>query len=132
LFSGDAAGAYFSEFGTVFPTTPPPFRPDIALISLDKLIRLNPKVLYYSHFGKGQDAVKRLRNYAVQIKLWANIAEEGVRKGESAEAIRERILKEDETVRKIAPVLKRNPVHRKTLIENSVQGFIDFAEKPQI
>jgi glyoxylase-like metal-dependent hydrolase (beta-lactamase superfamily II) len=132
LFSGDAAGAYISKFDAVFPTTPPPFRPDIALISLDKLVRLNPKVLYYSHFGKGQDAVKRLRNYALQIKLWANIAEEGVRKGESAEAIRERILKEDETVRKIAPVLKKNPVHRKTLVENSVQGFIDFAENPKI
>ena len=132
VFPGDAAGAYLGRFDAVFPTTPPPFRPDIALISLEKLISLNPKVLYYSHFGKASDAVKRLRDYAVQIKLWARIAEEGVKRGESAEAIRKRILREDETIRKVASVLKRNPVHRKTLIENSVQGFIDFAKKPQI
>jgi glyoxylase-like metal-dependent hydrolase (beta-lactamase superfamily II) len=132
LFPGDAAGAYIREFDTVFPTTPPPFRPDIALVSLDKLITLNPKFLYYSHFGEAPDAVKRLRNYAVQIRLWVNIAEDGVKKGENAEVIRERILREDETIRKVVPALKRNPVHRKTLIENSAQGFIDFAKNPQI
>ncbi len=52
VFPGDAAGAYIPEFDAVFPTTPPPFRPDIALVSLEKLIALNPAVLYYSHFGK--------------------------------------------------------------------------------
>ena len=132
LFPGDAAGAFLGEFDTVFPTTPPPFRPDIAMVSLDKLISLNPKVLYYSHFGKAADAVKRLRSYIIQIKLWTNIAQEGVKKGESAEAIRERIFQEDETIREVAKVLKKNPVHRKTLIENSTQGFIDFALNPQI
>jgi glyoxylase-like metal-dependent hydrolase (beta-lactamase superfamily II) len=132
VFPGDAAGAYIEEFDTVFPTTPPPFRPDIALVSLDKLISLNPKVLYYTHFGKASDAVKRLRDYAAQIKLWLRIAEEGVKKGESAEAIRETIFRKDESVWRIASVLKSNPVTRKTLIENSVQGFVDFAKKPQI
>ncbi len=132
LFPGDAAGAYIREYNTVFPTTPPPFRPDIALVTLDKLINLNPKVLYYSHFGDGPDAVKRLRDYAVQIKLWASIAKEDVKKGESAETIRERIFREDETIHKLVPVLKRNPVHRKTLIENSAMGFIEFARNPHI
>jgi glyoxylase-like metal-dependent hydrolase (beta-lactamase superfamily II) len=132
VFSGDSAGAYINEYDTVFPTTPPPFRPDIALISLDKLISLNPKILCYSHFGSTKDAVKRLRDYAVQIRLWLKITEEGVKKGASAEAIRETILREDERVREIVPTLKENPVHRKTLIENSVQGFVDFARKPKI
>ena len=132
LFPGDAAGAYLGEFDAVFPTTPPPFRPDIALVSIDKLISLNPKLLYYSHFGKATDAVRRLRNYVIQIKLWTNIAQEGVRRGESAEAIKERMLQEDETIREVARVLRKNPVHRKTLIENSTQGFIDFALQPQI
>jgi glyoxylase-like metal-dependent hydrolase (beta-lactamase superfamily II) len=132
VFPGDSAGAYLSEFDTVFPTTPPPFRPDIALVSLDKLISLNPKFLYYSHFGKASDAVKRLRSYQVQIKLWLNIVEEGLKHGENAEDIRERILKEDETIREVVPTLKSNSVHRKTLIENSVQGFVNFAQNPQI
>jgi len=129
IFPGDAAGIYLSEFDMVIPTTPPPFRLDIALASLSKLISLNPAFLYYSHFGKASDAVKRLKNYALQLKLWAGIAEEGVKKRQSPEAIRDRILTEDETMRKIGSFLRSHPIFMKTAVENSVQGFIDFAAK---
>ena len=132
IFPGDAAGIYLSEFDMVIPTTPPPFRLDIALASLNKLISLNPAFLYYSHFGKASDAVKRLKNYALQLKLWAGIAEEGVKKRQSPEAIRDRILTEDETMRKIGSFLRSHPIFMKTAVENSVQGFIDFAAKPPL
>jgi glyoxylase-like metal-dependent hydrolase (beta-lactamase superfamily II) len=132
VFPGDAAGAYITEFDTVYPTTPPPFRPDIALVSLNKLVSLNPKVLYYTHFGKASEAQKRLRDYAVQIKLWQRIAEEGIKKGQSPKTIRETIFSQDETIRGVVSMLKANPVLRKTLVENSVRGFIEFAQKPQI
>jgi len=132
VFVGDSAGAYISEFDTVFPTTPPPFRPGKALISLDKLVSLNPRILCYTHFGNAPDATNRLRDYGVQIKLWLKITEEGVKKGENIEKIKETIFKEDDRVREIASVLKKNTVHRKTLIENSVRGFMDFVDNPQI
>lgn len=130
LFAGDAAGIYVSEFDVVIPTSPPPFRLDIALASLDKLISFNPEFLYYSHFGKAGDAVRRLKGYAEQIRLWARIAAEGVSKGYSDEAIRERILAEDVAMRRIGSFLKSHPIFMKTAIENSVQGFIDYAAKP--
>jgi glyoxylase-like metal-dependent hydrolase (beta-lactamase superfamily II) len=132
VFSGDAAGAYIPELDTVYPTTPPPFRPDIALVSLDKLVSLNPKVLYYTHFGKASEAQKRLRAYTVQIKLWQRIAQEGIKKGQSPKTIRETVFRQDETIRGAISMLKANPVLRKTLVENSVQGFIEFAQKSQI
>jgi glyoxylase-like metal-dependent hydrolase (beta-lactamase superfamily II) len=132
VFPGDSAGAYLPKFGTVFPTTPPPFRPDAAIVSLEKLISLSPKVLFYSHFGSASDAVRRLREYEVQIKRWLNIVEEGVNHGDSEKAIREAVLRQDETIQKVVPTLKANPLDRKTLIENSVQGFIEFAINPQI
>jgi glyoxylase-like metal-dependent hydrolase (beta-lactamase superfamily II) len=131
VFPGDGAGAYLPDYDVVFPTTPPPFRPDIALESLDKLIALNPAVLYYSHFGKADDAVKRLRGYQAQIKLWLGIVKDGIQKGDSAEAIRERIFREDTTVTRAVPALKSNPVHRRTLIENSPRGFIEFIQNPR-
>jgi glyoxylase-like metal-dependent hydrolase (beta-lactamase superfamily II) len=132
LFSGDSAGAYISRFDAVFPTTPPPFRPDVALISLEKLVKLNPIYLYYSHFGVGSNAIKRLQNYAIQINMWLRLVEKGLSHGDSPETIRETIFKEDETIRHVVAMLKANPVHRKTLIENSVQGFINFVKRPQI
>ncbi len=132
VFPGDSAGAYLPEFDTVFPTTPPPFRPDVALISLDKLINLKPKKIFYSHFGEATDAVRRLRNHQVQINTWLNIVREGVKRGEPDEAIRENVLTQDETIQKAVPALRANPVHQKTLIENSVRGFIEFVKNPQI
>ena len=137
LFPGDAAGAYLGEFDTVLPTTPPPFRPDIALISLDKLIGLNPTALFYPHFGEAKNGATHLRNYVAQIKGWLEIAQDGVKRGESDDVIRERFFKEDQTIpeeirAKIVPALKANSVQRKTLWLNSTLGFIDFARNPQI
>jgi len=132
IFPGDAAGAFLGEFDTVFPTTPPPFRPDTALISIDKLLGFNPEFLYYSHFGKASNADRRLRDYALQIKMWLSIVEMGLKNNESVEVIRDRILSEDETIQKVVPFLKSDPVNQKTLIENSVRGFIEFAKNPAI
>jgi glyoxylase-like metal-dependent hydrolase (beta-lactamase superfamily II) len=129
VFPGDAAGMYVGEFDVVVPTTPPPFYLDVALQSLEKLASFKPKILYYSHFGRADDGVKRLRDYAAQIRRWGEIAEEGVRNHQSKSEITERILREDEAMRKAAEFFKAHPILVKTAIENSVQGFIDYAEK---
>ncbi len=132
VFTGDAAGIYLPEFDVVIPTTPPPFRLGIALASLNKLVSLNPAFLYYSHFGKAGDAVQRLSTYAMQLELWATIATEGVKKGQSKEAIRKRIMAEDPAMRRISSFLKSHTIFMKTAVGNSVQGFIDLAAKPQL
>jgi glyoxylase-like metal-dependent hydrolase (beta-lactamase superfamily II) len=131
VFPGDAAGIYLIQFDKVLPTAPPPFRLDIALASLDKLIRLNPQALYFSHFGNASEAVKRLKDYALQIQLWASIAREGVKNKQSLEEIREKILSEDKVAHELAGYLKSHPIYVRTMLENSVRGFIEFAEKAQ-
>ena len=129
IFVGDAAGAYINEFDVIVPTTPPPFVLDAALESLSKLISFAPRALYYSHFGKASSAITRLQNYALQIKQWAKIAEDGVRKKQGADEIRERILAEDENMHKVASFLMAHPILKKTVIQNSVQGFVDSASR---
>ncbi len=132
LFPGDAAGAYLPEVEVIFPTTPPPFRADIALSSLDKLVRFKPEVMYFSHFGKAPDAVKLMQDYQTQIRLWLSITQNSLRRGETTEAICERILREDLTIHKAIPAVATDPVSRKTLIENSVEGFIEFVKYPRM
>jgi hypothetical protein len=52
--------------------------------------------------------------------------------GKSEEDIRETVLKKDPTIREeVVLALKANPVHKKTLIENSVAGFVNFARNTQ-
>ncbi len=129
IFPGDAAGTYLPGFDVVVPTTPPPFYLDAALSSLDKLISLKPTVLYFSHFGKANDAVKRLKDYKEQLKLWADIAEQGVMKNQSFEEIRDRILAEDIVMGQVLDFVKSHQIYSKTVLENCVRGFVEYAKQ---
>lgn len=129
IFPGDAAGIYLNEMNAIVPTTPTPFRLDIALASLDKLMRLEPKVLYYSHFGKAENAMEKLQTYAKQIKLWAKIAKEGLENGETTEIIRKRIIKNDVAMQRVIRYIEKHPIMSETTMYESLQGFIDFVEK---
>jgi len=129
LFPGDSAGIYFGDFDAVVPTSPPPFYPGAALDSLEKLVSFNPRTLCYTHFGKADQAVDRLKGHIEQIRLWLRIAEDGIRGGESVDAIRERIFAEDKTASRIVACLKSHPILRTTVFENSCDGFIQFAQK---
>jgi glyoxylase-like metal-dependent hydrolase (beta-lactamase superfamily II) len=129
IFPGDAAGIYLNEIDVIVPTTPSPFCLDIALASLDKLISLKPKVLYYSHFGKAYNAVEKLQTYAQQLKLWAKIVKEGIENKESLKAISKRIIESDVAVQKAKEYIKVHPFLSETVFNESVRGFIDFVEK---
>jgi glyoxylase-like metal-dependent hydrolase (beta-lactamase superfamily II) len=129
IFPGDAAGTYLPEFDVVVPTTPPPFFLDAALSSLDKLISLEPTALYFSHFGKANNANGRLKNYKLQLQLWADIAEEGVKKNWSLEQIRDKIVAEDDAMRLVADFVKSHRIYSKTVLENCVRGFIEYAKQ---
>lgn len=131
VFPGDAAGTYFPEFDVVVPTTPTPFYLDAALASLDKLISLEPTALYYSHFGKATNAVPRLKDYKMQLQLWAKIAEEGMKNNWSLEQIRDRIIAEDAIMRQLANFIKSHRIYSKTVLASSVKGFIDYAKQNQ-
>jgi glyoxylase-like metal-dependent hydrolase (beta-lactamase superfamily II) len=131
VFPGDAAGTYISEFNVVVPTTPPPFRLDISLASLDKLISLNPTVLYFSHFGKADNAVQRLKDYKAQLQLWGEIAEDGVSRNQSLPQIRDRIIAEDKVMSQISDFVKNHRIYSKTMLENCVLGFIEYAKHKQ-
>jgi glyoxylase-like metal-dependent hydrolase (beta-lactamase superfamily II) len=131
VFPGDAAGMYFPGFDVVVPTTPPPFYLDSALASLDKLINLKPTALYYSHFGKATDPIQRLKDYKLQLQLWADIAEEGVSENWSLAQVRDRILTEDKVMSLVADFVKSHCIYSKTVLENCVGGFIEYAKEKQ-
>jgi len=129
IFTGDAAGIYLNRVDTVVPTTPPPFRLNTALESLEKLINLKPRFLYYSHFGKAQNAVEKLQAYRKQLRLWARIAKQGVEKDDDLKAISEKILENDAALQKAAEQIKNNPILSKTVLNQSVEGVMKYVER---
>jgi glyoxylase-like metal-dependent hydrolase (beta-lactamase superfamily II) len=129
IFPGDAAGIYLNKINVIVPTTPPPLRLDVALASLDRLISLKPKSLYYSHFGKAANGVGKLNAYVRQLKLWAEIAKQGIDRSEGLAAITDHIIEKDESLRRALDYVKTHPVLGETVLSNSVQGVVDSVEK---
>lgn len=129
IFPGDAAGIFLNEIGSVVPTTPSPFRLDIALASLDKLISLKPKRLFYSHFGEAANPIEKLQAYAQQLTLWTRIARQGIEKQESLKTISKKILENDSALQKAAEYIENHPVLNETVLSNSVQGIVDFVAR---
>lgn len=129
IFLGDAAGIYLNEIDVILPTTPPPFHLDVAIASLDKLINLKPKVLYYSHFGVASNAIEKLQTYLKQLKLWAKIVEQGIENKDNLKAIREEIVKNDAAFKKAITYIDTHPILSETALTESIKGFIDFAVK---
>ncbi|MDH7478278.1 MAG: MBL fold metallo-hydrolase [Candidatus Bathyarchaeota archaeon] len=129
LFPGDAAGIYLSEIDAIVPTTPSPFRLDIALASLDKLMSLKPKTLYYTHFGRASNPLEKLQAYSQQLNLWAKIVKQGLENKENLKMISERIIKSDRAVQRAFEHIQVHPVLSQTVFNESLRGFIDFVEK---
>jgi len=128
VFSGDAAGIYIKEFDAIIPTTPAPFRLDTALEALDKLSRLKPRALYYTHFGEASDPLEKLRRYGEQLRLWGKIAQRGTQEKQSLEMVRQNIIDSDAQIRRVAKFIEAHPVLNETVLGNSVEGFMQFAK----
>ena len=128
IFTGDAAGIYLSRIDTIVPTIPPPYRLDVASNALRKLMSLNPTSLYYTHFGKADNATKRLQLYLTQLELWAESAKRGLEKGEDLNSIRRRILRNDPALQEAAEYIRKHPILSKTVLNHSVKGIINYVE----
>ena len=131
LFPGDTAGIYIRSLDVIVPTTPPLLVLHMILDSIEKLKKLEPKKLCYTHFGLADDALGKLDTYANQLKLWASIIKQGLKNGENLERIRERIIEEDSTVRKALPYIKNHPIMSRGIILQNIEGFIAYFKKFQ-
>jgi glyoxylase-like metal-dependent hydrolase (beta-lactamase superfamily II) len=129
VFPGDSAGVYLERFDLVVPTVPAPFRLNDAVASLDRLIALKPKALYYTHFGEAPNPVGKLRAYEDQLKLWVKIARQEMHKDQGFDAVREKIIESDPCVRKVADFIKDHPILNETVLVNSIQGVMEMAQR---
>jgi len=128
IFTGDTAGIYLNKFDVVMPTTPSPFHLEKTLTSLSRLVEMAPKKLYYSHFGPAGDAVKKLKAYVVQLKLWGETVFDGMKDDEDFVTIHRRILEKDVSMRAVNDFIDSHVVFRE-IRKWDVQGFIEYFKK---
>jgi len=129
IFPGDAAGIYVSKYDVNVPTTPPPFNLEVTLASINRLIALEPKQLYYTHFGQTRNAVKKLKEYANQLRRWAKIVSDSMKNGEDSDTICQEVLEKDESAKSAADYMRKNLILREGVIKQDIQGFIEYLRK---
>jgi len=93
LFCGEALGSPLdSAPDIVLPVGIPPFDPEAYLETIEKLEKLSPKLLFYSHNGVRKNLDNHLvRRIKESSMAFANIVEEAVRAGEDDQKIMERL-----------------------------------------
>jgi glyoxylase-like metal-dependent hydrolase (beta-lactamase superfamily II) len=126
IFPGDAAGVYLSKLDAIIPTTPPPFNLEMTLASIERLLSLKPRWLYYTHFGPTSKAAGKLETYKRQLKLWARIILDATRKNENLTTTYERILDEDPAASRAADFIKNHLILRRGVIMQNIQGFVEY------
>ena len=126
LFTGDSAGVYIRSLGAVVPTTPPPFRLDLALASLDKQVELMPEVICYAHFGHAEEATKMLEGHKEQLRLWAEVVKEHL--NEPLNAILELLMSRDPNLARLGHLVKEDTVMH-AVLTRSLMGMKGFLER---
>jgi len=129
IFQGDAAGIYIPQLGVTIPTTPAPFHLEMTFASIQKIMDLTPKWLYYTHFGPVDNAVNRLKAYTMQLKLWEKTVSEALNEGDSPQLINKKILENDPQMRVAAEFIKNHLVLRRGVIMQNIQGFVEYLKK---
>lgn len=131
LFTGDSAGVSVVVDGVrvVLPTTPPPFRLDLYLQSLDKMIGLEPERVAPGHYGILADPARvYLEGQKEQVVRWYEAVKEIYQSGvddvdEVARLLAERF--EDAARTHKHP----NPIVSRVFYHGTVWGLLEAVKK---
>ena len=97
IFTGDSAGIYDPLSGGLVPTTPPPFRLEPFLESLDKMKKYSPEWIAPTHLGPGPGSL--LEKHGEQVRLWAKII--GEEPDSDTKELIKKILEADELAKRL-------------------------------
>jgi len=93
LFCGEALGIIPDGIPHFpLPAAVPPFDLDLYLEAIDRLARLHPQLLFYSHCGLGRNTEKLVQQVRENTVAFAEIVREGLEQGESDQQIWQRLL----------------------------------------
>lgn len=123
LIAGEAAGVCID--GMVRLATPPPFRLQETLSSVDKLIALEPQRLCYGHFGCYDNGLQRLKLYREKLLTWYETVNSAARAGKNPEDILLLLREEDESLSYLDG-LDRDEYNREfALLVNTINGLAE-------
>jgi len=121
LIAGEAAGVCIN--GTIRVATPPPFKLEETLSSIDRLISLEPRTLCYGHFGGYGNAVERLRLARSKLLTWYEIVGSAVREGKSSEEVLALLRQKDRSLDYLDSLDEPTYKREHDFLLNSINGL---------
>lgn len=134
LFAGEAGGvsiALADGSDYLRPATPPPFRLEICLESIDRLIALQPRRICFGHVGMRDQAVTWLKAHREQLQRWHRLIAEGCgpRRPDdpgAVEACVAHLLAHDPLLASWLRLAADDRDRERFFLRNSVKGYWDY------
>ena len=121
LIAGETAGVCID--GAVRLATPPPFKLEETLSSIDKLIALKPRRLCYGHFGCYDNALERLKLYREKVLTWYETVSSAAETGKNPEEILSLLRKKDTGLGYLDGLDKDEYDREFALLINTIRGL---------
>ena len=123
LIAGEAAGVCID--GAVRLATPPPFKLEETLSSIDKLIALEPQRLCYGHFGCYDNGLERLKLYREKLLAWYETVNSAARAGKNPEDILQLLREKDKSLAYLDGLDKDEYNREFVLLVNTINGLAE-------
>ncbi|MDY6904812.1 MAG: MBL fold metallo-hydrolase [Thermodesulfobacteriota bacterium] len=132
LFAGEACGVNIQFSGDSIymrPATPPRFRLETTMASIDKLIQAQPDIICFGHFGMQLHAVTLLKQHRDQLLFWKDMVVDELAAGNDknlTERCVNRLLTEDPLLRGLNQAEASIRERERFFIHNSIQGIARY------
>ena len=132
LFAGEVVGVRSPVKSGIYmrPATPPRFILDVAVNSVEEMIKLKPEKMVIAHYGLVEPALDYLEIGRDQLKLWVKGVEEVAMAGdeESEERLFQWLLKHDHNYSRIKELDPATYARERYFLGNSMRGMIGYIE----
>jgi glyoxylase-like metal-dependent hydrolase (beta-lactamase superfamily II) len=132
LFVGEAAGVNLASLGGLRPATPNPFDLRQSVDSANKMLALNPEKIYYTHFGKFDDAIRQLNLFKIQLFVWGKIIAKHINDNSEWQDIFEEIVLHEQSLGKMHDLSTERSKCLFNFIRNNIIGYREYLKKEGI
>ena len=126
VFSGDALGAYFSEIEVIFTCPVPGSDPFLFLQSIEKLQKLKPELVFFSHGSTTKDADKIVQSALNEAQQCHNAAFKALKAGSDQNEVARRLI---EIMARGSTLARSDLSDWPYLIPIAVEGYQQYFKK---